>query len=38
MRPEVHMVNVFPAARSGGNLAPTVACADCMSATDMQAV
>lgn len=38
MTPDVHMVNVFPAASNGGNPAPTVACADGMSATDMQAV
>lgn len=38
MSPEVHVVNVFPAARNGGNQAPTVACADGMSATDMQTV
>ncbi|HJR32457.1 MAG TPA: PhzF family phenazine biosynthesis isomerase [Pseudomonas sp.] len=38
MTPEVHLINVFPAAENGGNPAPTVARADGMSAADMQAV
>lgn len=38
MTPEVHLVNVFSAARNGGNPAPTVARADGMTAADMQAV
>lgn len=38
MSPEVRVVNVFPAARNGGNPAPTVVRADGMSATDMQTV
>ncbi|UDU81216.1 PhzF family phenazine biosynthesis protein [Pseudomonas sp. HN2-3] len=38
MSPEVHLINVFPASRNGGNLAPTVARADGMSDLDMQTV
>lgn len=38
MTPEVHLINVFPAASNGGNPAPTVARADGMSDADMQAV
>lgn len=38
MTPHVHLINVFPGAENGGNPAPTVACADGMSAADMQAV
>lgn len=38
MPPEVHLINVFPASRNGGNPAPTVAHADGMSDLDMQTV
>lgn len=38
MTPEVHLINVFPAARNGGNPAPIVAHADGMTSADMQAV
>jgi len=38
MTPEVHLINVFPADRNGGNPAPIVAHADGMTLADMQAV